>query len=143
MCSGCARRSSAIRSTPRSWSRSAGSGTRRAATDLADHEHPGHDTVELEAHPEPAAEAHGADQRGPRAVCYSPRRWPLLCRRSIQLRIVAGTLLMSTVVVILIGWVMMNQVTEGVLSSRRDGARTEAGAQVRETQTQLNAADSP
>ena len=35
---------------------------------------------------------------------------------------------------------MMNQVTEGVLSSRRDGARTEAGAQVRDTQTQLNAA---
>lgn len=55
----------------------------------------------------------------------------------------AGTLLMSTVVVILVGWVMMNQVTEGVLSSRRDGARTEAGAQVRDTQTQLNAADSP
>lgn len=50
---------------------------------------------------------------------------------------------MSAVVVILIGWVMMNQVTEGVLSSRRDGARTEAGAQVRDTQGQLNAADSP
>jgi two-component system, OmpR family, sensor histidine kinase MtrB len=71
----------------------------------------------------------------------SPRHWPDLWRRSIQVRIVAGTLLMSTVVVILVGWVMMNQVTEGVLSSRRDGARTEAGAQVRETQTQLNAAD--
>lgn len=50
---------------------------------------------------------------------------------------------MSTVVVILVGWVMMNQVTEGVLSSRRESARAEAGTQFRVTQTQLNAADSP
>jgi two-component system, OmpR family, sensor histidine kinase MtrB len=56
---------------------------------------------------------------------------------------VAGTLLMSAVVVILVGWVMMNQVTEGVLSSRRDSARSEASAQVRDTQAQLNAGDSP
>ena len=62
--------------------------------------------------------------------------------RSIQLRIVAGTLLMSAVVVLLIGWVMMNQVTEGVLDSRRQGARTEAAAQIRDTQAQLDAADS-
>ncbi len=33
---------------------------------------------------------------------------------------------MSAVVVLLIGWVMMNQVTDGVLDSRRQGARTEA-----------------
>ncbi len=71
-----------------------------------------------------------------------PRQWPDLWRRSIQLRIVAGTLLMSAVVVLLIGWVMMNQVTEGVLESRREGARAEAAAQIRDTQAQLDAADS-
>jgi len=49
---------------------------------------------------------------------------------------------MSAVVVLLIGWVMMNQVTEGVLDSRRQGARTEAAAQIRDTQAQLDAADS-
>ena len=64
-------------------------------------------------------------------------------RRSIQVRIVAGTLLMSAVVVFLIGWVMMNQVTEGVLQSRREGARAEAAAQIHYTQSQLDAADSP
>jgi two-component system sensor histidine kinase MtrB len=66
-----------------------------------------------------------------------------LWRRSIQIRIVAGTLLMSAVVVFLIGWVMMNQVTEGVLQSRREGARAEAVAQLRDTQDKLDAGDSP
>lgn len=68
-------------------------------------------------------------------------QWPDLWRRSIQARIVAGTLLMSTVVVFLVGWVMMSQVTEGVLESKRSGALREAGAQLANAETELNAVD--
>jgi two-component system, OmpR family, sensor histidine kinase MtrB len=69
------------------------------------------------------------------------REWPDLWRRSIQLRIVAGTLLMSTVVVFLVGWVMTNQVADGVLESKRSGSRLEAIAQLSTAKSQLNAVD--
>jgi two-component system sensor histidine kinase MtrB len=48
---------------------------------------------------------------------------------------------MSAVVVFLVGWVMMSQVTDGVLESRRDTARLEAGAQLNTAQNALNTAD--
>jgi two-component system, OmpR family, sensor histidine kinase MtrB len=70
-----------------------------------------------------------------------PRLWPDLWRRSIQIRVVTATLLMSTVVVFLVGWVMMSQVTEGVLESKRNGALQEASVQLTNAQTQLNAVD--
>jgi two-component system, OmpR family, sensor histidine kinase MtrB len=56
-------------------------------------------------------------------------------------RIVASTLLMSTVVVFLVGWVMMSQVTEGVLDSKRSGALQEAGAQLANAQASLSAVE--
>ena len=59
-----------------------------------------------------------------------PRHWPDVWRRSIQARIVTGTLLMSTVVLILVGWVMMSQVTDGVLESRRPARRRRPLAQL-------------
>jgi two-component system sensor histidine kinase MtrB len=71
----------------------------------------------------------------------SPKHWPDLWRRSIQIRIVAGTLLMSAVVVILVGWVMMSQVTDGVLESRRMSALQEAAIQLNSMSNLLNAAD--
>ncbi len=70
-----------------------------------------------------------------------PRHWPDSWRRSIQARIVTGTLLMSTVVLILVGWVMMSQVTDGVLESRRTSAQAEAAAQLTALSNSINAAD--
>ncbi|WP_460658550.1 MtrAB system histidine kinase MtrB [Kribbella italica] len=70
-----------------------------------------------------------------------PARWPDIWRRSIQARIVTGTLLMSTVVLILVGWVMMSQVTDGVLESRRTSAQAEAAAQLNALSSSINAAD--
>jgi two-component system sensor histidine kinase MtrB len=54
---------------------------------------------------------------------------------------VTGTLLMSTVVLILVGWVMMSQVTDGVLESRRTSAQAEAAAQLNALSSSINAAD--
>ena len=71
----------------------------------------------------------------------APKHWPDLWRRSIQARIVTGTLLMSAVVVFLVGWVMMTQVTDGVLEGRRDAARLEAGAQLNNAQRTLDTVD--
>ena len=70
-----------------------------------------------------------------------PRHWPDLWRRSIQARIVAGTLLMSTVVLILVGWVMMSQVRDGILESRRTSALQEVSAQLASLSSLLNSAD--
>lgn len=70
-----------------------------------------------------------------------PKYWPDIWRRSIQARIVTGTLLMSTVVLILVGWVMMSQVTDGVLESRRESAQAEAAAQLASLTATINAAD--
>ena len=70
-----------------------------------------------------------------------PKHWPDIWRRSIQARIVTGTLLMSTVVLLLVGWVMMSQVTDGVLESRRASAQAEAVAQLASLSNTINAAD--
>jgi two-component system sensor histidine kinase MtrB len=69
------------------------------------------------------------------------KHWPDVWRRSIQARIVTGTLLMSIVVLILVGWVMMSQVTDGVLESRRTSAQQEAVAQLATLSNSINAAD--
>ncbi|WBQ03954.1 MtrAB system histidine kinase MtrB [Kribbella sp. CA-293567] len=48
---------------------------------------------------------------------------------------------MSMIVLILVGWVMMSQVTDGILESRRDSAQKEAVAQLASLSGSLNAAD--
>ncbi|GAA1555809.1 two-component system sensor histidine kinase MtrB [Kribbella sancticallisti] len=48
---------------------------------------------------------------------------------------------MSTVVLILVGWVMLSQVTDGVLESRRSSAQQEALAQLTSLSRSINAAD--
>jgi two-component system, OmpR family, sensor histidine kinase MtrB len=48
---------------------------------------------------------------------------------------------MSTVVLFLVGWVMMSQVTDGVLESRRGSAQAEARAQLTSLSNTINAAD--
>lgn len=69
-----------------------------------------------------------------------PKHWPDAWRRSIQARIVTGTLLMSTLVLILVGWVMMSQVTDGVLESRRSSAQAEVRAQLQQLSVTIDAA---
>nr|WP_272955089.1 MtrAB system histidine kinase MtrB [Kribbella shirazensis] len=69
-----------------------------------------------------------------------PKHWPDAWRRSIQARIVTGTLLMSTLVLILVGWVMMSQVTDGVLESRRTSAQAEVRAQLQQLSVTIDAA---
>ncbi|MFF0269407.1 MtrAB system histidine kinase MtrB [Kribbella sp. NPDC004536] len=70
-----------------------------------------------------------------------PKHWPDIWRRSIQARIVTGTLLMSTLVLILVGWVMMSQVTDGVLESRRTSAQAEVRAQLQQLSASIDAAN--
>ncbi|WP_241997918.1 MtrAB system histidine kinase MtrB [Kribbella sp. VKM Ac-2569] len=70
-----------------------------------------------------------------------PKHWPDIWRRSIQARIVTGTLLMSTMVLILVGWVMMSQVTDGVLESRRMSAQAEVRAQLQQLSVTIDAAN--
>ncbi|WP_255511052.1 MtrAB system histidine kinase MtrB [Kribbella pratensis] len=70
-----------------------------------------------------------------------PKHWPDIWRRSIQARIVTGTLLMSTLVLILVGWVMMSQVTDGVLESRRTSAQAEVRAQLAQLSITIDAAN--
>lgn len=49
-----------------------------------------------------------------------------LWRRNLQLRVVAGTLLMSIVVVLLLGFVVIGQVRNGLLDAKGKAAQTQA-----------------
>ncbi|MER7759238.1 MtrAB system histidine kinase MtrB [Streptomyces sp. NPDC097619] len=50
-----------------------------------------------------------------------------LWRRNLQLRVVAGTLLMSLGVVLLLGFVVIAQVSKGLLDAKEEAARSQAG----------------
>ncbi|MCG6496375.1 MtrAB system histidine kinase MtrB [Kitasatospora sp. A2-31] len=73
-------------------------------------------------------------RRGPRslfAVVARQLRWPVqrvvaLYRRSIQLRVVAATLMLSVVVVLVLGVVVVAQVRNGLLDTKKDSARNQA-----------------
>jgi two-component system, OmpR family, sensor histidine kinase MtrB len=62
-------------------------------------------------------------------------------RRSLQARVVLGTLLLSTLVVALVGWTLMGQVTTGLVDSKRAAALSEAASGFDTAQDQLDAAD--
>ncbi|MGH3507533.1 MAG: MtrAB system histidine kinase MtrB [Nocardioidaceae bacterium] len=64
-----------------------------------------------------------------------------LWRRSIQARVVIGTLLLSTVLTVLAGWILLRQVADGVLDSKRQAALTQAAAGIDTAQSELDAAD--
>ena len=65
-------------------------------------------------------------------------RW----RRSIQLRIVTTTLLISSAVVAMLGFVVVRQVASGVLDAKTAAARAEARAGFAEATEQVKATDS-
>ncbi|WP_406199047.1 MtrAB system histidine kinase MtrB [Kitasatospora sp. NBC_01560] len=56
------------------------------------------------------------------------RRLVALYRRSIQLRVVAATLMLSVVVVLVLGVVVVAQVRNGLLNTKKDSARSQARA---------------
>ena len=62
-------------------------------------------------------------------------------RRSLQLRVVTTTLLVSGVVVVLLGIVLLDQVTQGLLEAKVRVAFAEGNAGVRIAQSQLVASD--
>ncbi|MGH3445390.1 MAG: MtrAB system histidine kinase MtrB, partial [Nocardioidaceae bacterium] len=68
------------------------------------------------------------------------RRAATIWRRSIQARVVISILLLSAVVVTLVGWVLLRQVTDGLVSSRTTAAVAEASRATLDAQHRLSAA---
>ncbi len=64
-----------------------------------------------------------------------------LWRRSIQARVVIGTLTLSAVLSILAGWMLMNRVTDGLLEGKRQAAISQAVAGVDTARSKLEASD--
>src|SRR3954467_9727776 len=61
-------------------------------------------------------------------------------RRSIQARVVISTLLLSAVVVSLVGWVLLQQITDGLVESKTDSSVAEASRATADAQRRLSAA---
>ncbi len=68
------------------------------------------------------------------------RRAATFWRRSIQARVVVSTLLLSAVVVSLVGWVLMNQITAGLVHSKTESSAAEARRGAADAQVRLSAA---
>jgi two-component system, OmpR family, sensor histidine kinase MtrB len=81
-----------------------------------------------------ALRARGAGQR---LVGRVRQAW----RRSLHLRVVFTTLVLSATVVSVLGYVVLTRVTSGLLDAKQRAAVDEARAGVAETQTKLDAAD--
>lgn len=64
-----------------------------------------------------------------------------LWRRSIQARVVIGTLTLSAVLAILAGWVLLRQVSDGLVESKRKAVLAQASAGIDTAQSQLEAPD--
>jgi two-component system sensor histidine kinase MtrB len=69
------------------------------------------------------------------------RRIVRLWRRSIQARVVIGTLALSAVLSILAGWVLLSQVADGLLDSKRQAAISQTAAGVDTAQSAVDSAD--
>ncbi len=63
-----------------------------------------------------------------------------LWRRSIQARVVIGTVVLSAIVVSLVGWTLSRQITDGLVQERVDTALAEAGRSTADVQSSLSAA---
>jgi two-component system sensor histidine kinase MtrB len=63
-----------------------------------------------------------------------------LWRRSIQARVVIGTVVLSAIVVSLVGWTLSRQITDGLVRDRVDVAVAEAGRSTADVQSALSAA---
>ena len=76
-----------------------------------------------------------------RAVTAPVRALLRWWNRSIQARVVIGVLSLSTVLAFLAGWVLLSQVTHGLLDSKRQSALTQAAAGFDTAQARLDSAD--
>ena len=63
-------------------------------------------------------------------------------RRSIQIRVVVSTVLLSAVIVTLVGWILSRQITDGLVKDRVDEAVAEATRSSADVQSSLSAASS-
>jgi two-component system sensor histidine kinase MtrB len=62
-------------------------------------------------------------------------------RRSLHLRVVTGTLVLSAVVTVFVGWILLRQVTDGVLHAKVTASVGEASAGFRSAQVAIEAAE--
>ncbi|MGH3490022.1 MAG: HAMP domain-containing protein, partial [Actinopolymorphaceae bacterium] len=69
------------------------------------------------------------------------RRSAEVWRRSLHLRVVTGTLVLSAVVTLFAGWILLRQVTDGVLEAKVDASVGEASAGFRTAQSAIDAAE--
>ena len=69
------------------------------------------------------------------------RRAVTVWRRSIQARVVISTMLLSAAVVFLVGWVLVHQVTDGLVASKTETSVAEATRATAEAQRRLSAAN--
>lgn len=68
------------------------------------------------------------------------RRAATFWQRSIQVRVVVSTLLLSAVVVTLVGWVLMRQITDGLVTSKSHSAVADAARGAYDAQVRLEGA---
>jgi two-component system sensor histidine kinase MtrB len=68
------------------------------------------------------------------------RRAATVWRRSIQARVVISTLLLCALVVSLVGWVLLQQITTGLVQGKTDSSVAEAARATAEAQGRLSAA---
>ena len=76
-------------------------------------------------------------ERAGRSVPETLRRGLTFWRRSIQARVVVSTVLLSTVVVLAVGWFLLRQVQQGLLDHRVDTVVREAGTENQAAQERL------
>jgi len=69
------------------------------------------------------------------------RRAATVWQRSIQSRVVISTLLLSAVVVSLVGWVLLHQVTDGLVHSKTESSVSESTRATAEAERRLSAAN--
>lgn len=67
------------------------------------------------------------------------RRALTFWRRSIQARVVASTLVLSAVVITAVGWFLLQQTRDGLLSNRVDAVVSEANGETNEAELRLEA----
>ena len=76
-----------------------------------------------------------------RAVVAPVRSLVGVWRRSIQARVVIGTVTLSAVLAMLAGWVLLRQVVDGLVDSKREASLTQAAAGFDAAQAKVDAAE--